>query len=261
MTNVLFETNIASVYYGGGIYNNQSSSPILTNVTFVANSAPNLSQGTGGAMANITACYPVLNNCIVSGNSAGRQGNQFYIAGGNISLNYSAYANGNNDVVTTEGTLTAANSIQLTPGSILFNNAASGDYTLASGSKAINGGNNAFYSDALHGSLDLGGNIRLMGSSIDMGAFENQTDFITGISTGSIDKLQLYPNPVAEKLYLSGVDENALISIADMTGRIIINKNLKGGYIQVSFLQEGVYTIMITDTKGTRSAKFVKKGK
>ena len=261
MTNVLFETNIASVYYGGGIYNNQSSSPILTNVTFVANSAPNLSQGTGGAMANITACYPVLNNCIVSGNSAGRQGNQFYIAGGNISLNYSAYANGNNDVVTTEGTLTAANSIQLTPGSILFNNAASGDYTLASGSKAINGGNNAFYSDALYGSLDLGGNIRLMGSSIDMGAFENQTDFITGISTGSIDKLQLYPNPVAEKLYLSGVDENALISIADMTGRIIINKNLKGGYIQVSFLQEGVYTIMITDTKGTRSAKFVKKGK
>ena len=100
-----------------------------------------------------------------------------------------------------------------------------------------------------------------MGSSIDMGAFENQTDFITGISTGSIDKLQLYPNPVAEKLYLSGVDENALISIADMTGRIIINKNLKGGYIQVSFLHEGVYTIMITDTKGTRSAKFVKKGK
>ena len=83
----------------------------------------------------------------------------------------------------------------------------------------------------------------------------------TGVSTGNINKLQLYPNPAVDKLYLSGVDEDALISITDLTGRVIKSGNLKGNFIMVDYLQEGVYSIMITDSNGTKSAKFVKRNR
>ena len=188
-------------------------------------------------------------------------GNEFYITGGNTSVNYSAYSNGKNDVVIPAGTFTPASSIVLTPESVLFTDIDNGNFTLASGSNVINRGNNALYSVALSGMNDLAGNERIVGSSIDMGAFENQTDLGTGISTGSIVKLQLYPNPVTDVLYLSGVDNNAFISITDMTGRVIINKNMKGKSLPVSHLTEGVYTIKIIDANGTKTAKFVKKGR
>ncbi len=261
LANVLFVKNTAKVYSGGAIYNNEYSSPVLTNVTLTGNTASNLSYGAGGAMANITACSPVLNNCIIYGNKAGKMGNEFYITGGNTSVNYSAYSNGKNDVVIPAGTFTPASSIVLTPESVLFTDIYNGNFTLASGSNVINRGNNALYSVALSGMNDLAGNERIVGSSIDMGAFENQTDLGTGISTGSIVTLQLYPNPVTDVLYLSGVDNNAFISITDMTGRVIINKNMKGKSLPVSHLTEGVYTIKIIDANGTKTAKFVKKGR
>jgi len=261
ITNVLFVENTASVYSGGAIYNNEYSSPVLTNVTLTGNTASNLSYGAGGAMANITACSPVLNNCIIYGNKAGKMGNELYITGGNTSVNYSAYSNGKNDVVIPAGTFTPASGIVLTPESVLFTDIDNGNFTLASGSNVINRGNNALYSVALSGMNDLAGNERIVGSGIDMGAFENQTDLGTGISTGSIVKLQLYPNPVTDILYLSGVDDNALVSITDMAGRVIVNKNMKGKSLPVSHLTEGVYTIKIIDANGTKTAKFVKKGR
>ena len=84
---------------------------------------------------------------------------------------------------------------------------------------------------------------------------------VAGVSTGNINKLQFYPNPVTDKLYLSGVDEDALIRITDLNGRVIKSCNLKGNFIQVDYLQEGVYSILITDNNGTKSAKFVKRNR
>ena len=106
-------------------------------------------------------------------------------------------------------------------------------------------------SDGFIGNLVMFNNFVIKGS-VDIG---------TGISTDDVNKLQVYPNPVVDKLYVSGVQENSSVRISDINGRVIISKKLKDNNVSVSFLQEGVYTIMITDTKGTRSAKFVKKGK
>ena len=106
-------------------------------------------------------------------------------------------------------------------------------------------------SDGFTGNLVMFNNFVIKGS-VDIG---------TGISTDDVNKLQVYPNPVVDKLYVSGVQENSSVRISDINGRVIISKKLKDNNVSVNFLQEGVYTIMITDTKGTRSAKFVKKGK
>jgi len=105
--------------------------------------------------------------------------------------------------------------------------------------------------DGFTGNLVMLNNFVIKGS-VDIG---------TGISTDDVNKLQVYPNPVVDKLYVSGVQENSSVRISDINGRVIISKKLKDNNVSVNFLQEGVYTIMITDTKGTRSAKFVKKGK
>jgi parallel beta-helix repeat protein/predicted outer membrane repeat protein len=51
---------------GGGIYNDESSSPTLTNCTFSRNSAMDL----GGGMYNHKSSSPILTNCTFSGNSA-----------------------------------------------------------------------------------------------------------------------------------------------------------------------------------------------
>jgi len=46
---------------------NYSSSPTLTNCTFVANSA----SSSGGGMSNYDSSSPTLTNCIIWGNSSG----------------------------------------------------------------------------------------------------------------------------------------------------------------------------------------------
>ena len=67
ITNCTFSGNSAN--YGGGMYNEYSSSPVLTNCTFTNNSAD-----YGGGMYNDRSSDPVLTNCTFSNNSASSRG-------------------------------------------------------------------------------------------------------------------------------------------------------------------------------------------
>ncbi|MBE0661051.1 MAG: T9SS type A sorting domain-containing protein [Bacteroidales bacterium] len=103
ITYATFALNSAS-QYGGGIFNS-SSSPTITNATFSSNSASN----KGGGIYCQASSFPTLNNSIVWNNAA-ESGKQFYLDSATITLNYSCYANGSNDVTLSNGgTLTAAN--------------------------------------------------------------------------------------------------------------------------------------------------------
>ena len=63
-----FEGNDAGL--GGGIYNDESCSPALTNTTFLSNSA----RGDGGGIYNSISSSPVLINCTFWGNDAASGG-------------------------------------------------------------------------------------------------------------------------------------------------------------------------------------------
>ena len=65
LTSVTFSSN-ASLVNGGGMSNRNNSSPILNNVTFTGNSAVN----AGGGMFNFFQSSPILNNVVFSGNIA-----------------------------------------------------------------------------------------------------------------------------------------------------------------------------------------------
>src|SRR6266550_8246519 len=179
----LVQTNSAS--YGGGakacsvfltiFAGNHSSSggggtdeSTLENCLLFGNSASEAGAANSCALANCTvaanACgglsYSTGNNCVVSDNA----GDNLYAS----SLNYSC---------TTPLPGSGAGNIAGAP---LFMNQIAGDFHLQTNSPCINAGNNA---DAPAGP-DLDGNPRIMGGTVDMGAYEFQSpptvQFVTG---------------------------------------------------------------------------------
>ncbi|MBN1180204.1 MAG: DUF11 domain-containing protein [Anaerolineae bacterium] len=72
LTDVTFVNNSAG--WGGGMSNYSNCHPELTNATFSGNSATGSSGGTGGGMNNANSSNPTLTNVVFSGNSATNTG-------------------------------------------------------------------------------------------------------------------------------------------------------------------------------------------
>jgi hypothetical protein len=140
LNNCLILRNSAS--YGGGAF-----ASTLNNCTIVNNSAI----GSGGGIAGGTA-DTFSTNCIVYYNSAPRGSNW---DGGNL-------ANG-----CTIPAPTGGGNITNEP---VFVNLAGGDFHLQANSPCINSGNNAY----VISSIDLDGNPRIVGGTVDIGAYEFQ---------------------------------------------------------------------------------------
>jgi hypothetical protein len=181
LINVTISGNTAR-YFGGGIYNNQDSSPVLVNVKISGNHATYGGTGDGGGIYNTGGgCNPVLLNVLISGNRAARNGGgihntdssfpilinvtvagNFADSGGGASLNtawpefYNSIICGNtaNDAnkdigVYWGGSTALYNSIRdsnpqfVTP--LTSTPESGGDYSLQSGSPAINTGLDTHY--------------------------------------------------------------------------------------------------------------------
>ena len=63
----------------------------------------------------------------------------------------------------------------------------------------------------------------------------------------------VYPNPIADLLYISGNDI-AYISLYDLSGRLVkVSNNASTNRISTSQLSEGMYVLVATKTDGTRT--------
>ena len=80
LSNCSFVGNSASIY-GGGMFNYSISSPILSNCSFLSNSA-----SAGGGIANYSNSNPSLSNCSFLSNSASDGGGMYNLNGSNPSL-------------------------------------------------------------------------------------------------------------------------------------------------------------------------------
>ena len=160
LNNCLLATN--SAVHGGGTYK-----ATLYNCTLVGNSA---STDGGGAYNG------VLYNCTLTGNSANTNAGGAWLANFNNCVVYynAAPQNTNyflgrlNNCCTTPLPSVGSNNITVEP---LFVNLAGGDYHLSFNSPCINSGNNAYVVSA----TDLDGNPRIVGGTVDIGAYEYQT--------------------------------------------------------------------------------------
>lgn len=158
----------------GGAITNHESSPAIINSTFVGNSPYGVTSGTNS--------FPSMVNCVLWNNSQGQindfNGSQTDITYSNIQGGFSGDGNINEDPQ--------------------FIDPSNGDYSLAGSSLCINAGTNQPFeagqiADGI--TIDLGGNQRIFGSVVDIGAYEYQglpsnlpvvnTNPVTGITHNS----------------------------------------------------------------------------
>ena len=172
LVNCSFQRNVALRGNGGAIYNFSGSSPILTNCTF------NVDSFTYGADAiyNTRECSPVFTNCIIwdspsQGNARVPVFNAISQANLNVDPSEPTYSHclinnsGGSNAWNTALGIDLGSNIDSDP---LFVRSNDGDLRLLSGSPALDVGNNAANSET----LDLAGNDRIQGNTIDLGALE-----------------------------------------------------------------------------------------
>jgi hypothetical protein len=171
-------TNNTANSYGGGAFNGT-----LNNSLLIGNSA-----SSGGAAAAQVGVTGILNNCTIISNSASMFGGGLFSSGAGAP----SYLLARNCIVTDNSAPTGPNyafgsPLELTmdyccttpmrPGGLgnftnspIFVNPASSNFRLETNSPCINAGNNAYQTN----SVDLDRNPRLVGSFVDIGAYEYQ---------------------------------------------------------------------------------------
>ena len=81
---------------------------------------------------------------------------------------------------------------------------------------------------------------------------------VTGIVQVNENSILVYPNPVKNNLFVNGLANNSKISIYDLSGKLLFNKQITNNQIDISSFQSGVYTVKIETSKGIVTKKFVK---
>ncbi len=175
ITNAAITGNTASTF-GGAMLSN-GGNPVLTNVTITKNTSLSATAGQTAGLHVITDAVLALHNSIVWDNTkpGGTPDNLYAPPGNTLDINHSLLQ-GNPDNWTWGTTQTGTDGGgNIITGISPFVDENGGDYRLAAASQAINKGNNTLYDDAggdLVNDLDLAGNPRVQGVSIDIGAYE-----------------------------------------------------------------------------------------
>jgi hypothetical protein len=94
---------------------------------------------------------------------------------------------------------------------------------------------------------------------IDQVITVKQTAGIVGIDGISNSLISIYPNPAHTILFVEGIDQNSMISIYDLTGRMLINSQIVDNMIDISSLANGIYIIKIKGKSFIKTIRFIKK--
>ncbi|MHB1422721.1 MAG: choice-of-anchor Q domain-containing protein, partial [Gemmataceae bacterium] len=157
---------------GGGAIENSVGTLTVSDSTVADNSSAG---SPGGGIVNVSGGSATLNNTIVAGNSTG---GDLYLDSGNGSVFSGAY-----NLIGDGSYLSSfTNSLQGNPLLAPLGNYGGPTQTLAllPGSPAINAGNNALIPSGI--TTDQRGQPRIVGSAVDIGAFESQGFTITASS-------------------------------------------------------------------------------
>lgn len=81
----------------------------------------------------------------------------------------------------------------------------------------------------------------------------------TGIADNLITSDFIYPNPATNKLYIRNLNSsNATITIFDMQGNQVLNKQINSGDLDISGLSKGLFIAKLVDSGKVLIKKFVK---
>ncbi|WP_417430912.1 reprolysin-like metallopeptidase [Halpernia sp.] len=71
-------------------------------------------------------------------------------------------------------------------------------------------------------------------------------------------KLQIYPNPTKEILFVKNISSKSAYKIYDLSGKLVSSGVLNNNQVRVSSLTKGIYVITIDDNGKTTESKFIK---
>jgi hypothetical protein len=263
ISNNLFYNNtcrinrFATNAFGGGAIHFSNCSANVINNTFVNNN----SDTVGGAIFCEAKSSPAFYNNIVYGNtSKGNPDNIFILDNTSDPDFFNNDLEGGYSAINTNGTpLVGANvgNINAAP---MFMSPSTGVYTLATGSPCIDAGNTTGISPLIP-ATDLGGNVRMTGLNIDMGAYETAGTPL-GVSPVISSTIMLVPNPAADHFQLNGTPVNELksVQIFDLLGRQVAGfENIINNNFDISHIATGVLLVKVNFKNG--SAATVKMSK
>ena len=170
LTNLIITNNTA--YNGAGVYNAEYSSPILINSVFTNNTA----SSNGGGIFNAYGGYGTVLNCTFYNNSP----QEIYSDAGWLNVHNTILWNGVGAYNYPDLTFPSCLIGTGLSASTVFTDAANGDFSLINNSPGIDGGDNSHWLNSMGAyignEIDLAGNPRFSGCSIDIGVFENQSN-------------------------------------------------------------------------------------
>ncbi|WP_407527747.1 glycosyl hydrolase [Lacibacter sp. MH-610] len=80
----------------------------------------------------------------------------------------------------------------------------------------------------------------------------------TAVSNIQNPLIKIYPNPAKDVIFIDGFSANAVVSLYDVTGKLLITQVLNQKQLDISFLKNGIYLLRITEKKGFTLKKLVK---
>jgi len=239
ITNCIFNGNEADDD-GGAIYCDNSS-PIITNCTFSGNSA-----NRGGAIH----CYssnPTLNNCILWGNSATSSGNEIYVNASSLcTLNYCCVDNTGYD---------GSGNIDDSNNCIFTDPLLGGALRPTHESPCIDAGDSGLVPAGV--TTDIIGCQRIVGSTVDIGAYEVQgTVYVDGVGGDDANSGANWSE--AKKTIGAGLDaagDGWVVVVADTTyNETNLNFNGKKIYLKGVDHHSGGLTQPVIDCQSSGKA-------
>ena len=241
---------------GGGVYVANSAVAILTNNTICNNAATGY--GNGGGVYCRLRSSPTLRNCILYGNTATNSGAQVYMNDDDSDPDFyycdiqdSTTAFGVNDnfyLGTYQNNIDAdPRFISPSGGSGIAFDGVIADWTLQSTSPCINTGD----PNGTYPFTDRAGNPRVIGSSVDIGAYEytGQTDVNEELHQKG---MSIYPNPGRGQYTIKlneCIDTQCELQLFDVSGSLVesISTTCTDGTIpfEITAITSGVYIVVL----------------
>jgi hypothetical protein len=256
-TNNVISNNSASD--GGGIYCDYSDAK------FINNTISNCDANYGGALYCTNESDPTFHNSIIFNNTASISGAQVFLNTENCDPNF-YYCNiqgssldfGVNDnfYIGIYQNNIDSNPIFIAPSdsSGINYDGITADWSLQNNSPCINAGN----TEGTYPETDIIGNPRIVGDTIDIGAYEFQWQENI-LELLFMKTFSFYPNPAHDMIEVTGI-ENTRIELVDFKGNILktINSSRIRETVDISKLSVGVYFIKATTEKGVSVRKLIK---
>lgn len=85
-----------------------------------------------------------------------------------------------------------------------------------------------------------------------------QDGLTTGINESGDLELKIYPIPANHILYFEGLINNSIISVFDINGTLLFEKQLNDNKLDISLLKKGIYFIKVINNKQISINKFIK---